>query len=169
MFHCRTTSASTAPCTSRRTRLDHATFPIGHQHSLRARIARDGYGHNDAELFFFFFFFTLVTGPRRSLSLKLSDTRVYEPHIRRWLPRSLASPPSSPPRKLMRETPFLSSAKFDLPHPAAFRHKTPPERLVFYYRTTSASTAPCTPRRTPDTTARRFPSTTSTHYRHTLS
>ena len=30
----------------------------------------------------FFFFFTLVTGPRRSLSLKLSDTRVYEPHIR---------------------------------------------------------------------------------------
>jgi len=28
------------------------------------------------------FFFTLVTGPRRSLSLKLSDTRVYEPQIR---------------------------------------------------------------------------------------
>ena len=27
-------------------------------------------------------FFTLVTGPRRSLSLKLSDTRVYEPQIR---------------------------------------------------------------------------------------
>ena len=26
-----------------------------------------------------FFFFTLVTGPRRSLSLKLSDTKVYEP------------------------------------------------------------------------------------------
>ena len=26
--------------------------------------------------------FTLVTGPRRSLSLKLSDTRVYEPQIR---------------------------------------------------------------------------------------
>ena len=25
------------------------------------------------------FFFTLVTGPRRSLILKLSDTRVYEP------------------------------------------------------------------------------------------
>jgi hypothetical protein len=32
--------------------------------------------------FFFFFFFTLVTGPRRSLSLKLSDTRLYEPEIR---------------------------------------------------------------------------------------
>jgi len=30
----------------------------------------------------FFFFFTLVTGPRRSLSLKLSDTRVYEPQLR---------------------------------------------------------------------------------------
>ena len=30
----------------------------------------------------FFFFFTLVTGPRRPLSLKLSDTKVYEPHIR---------------------------------------------------------------------------------------
>jgi len=30
----------------------------------------------------FFFFITLVTGPRRSLSLKLSDTRVYEPQIR---------------------------------------------------------------------------------------
>ena len=29
-----------------------------------------------------FLFFTLVTGPRRSLSLKLSDTRVYEPQIR---------------------------------------------------------------------------------------
>ena len=30
---------------------------------------------------FFFFFFTLVTGPRRSVSLKLSNTRVYEPQI----------------------------------------------------------------------------------------
>jgi len=29
-----------------------------------------------------FFFFTLVTGPRRSLSLKLSDARVYEPQVR---------------------------------------------------------------------------------------
>ena len=29
----------------------------------------------------FFLFFTLVTGPRRSLSLKLRDTRVYEPQI----------------------------------------------------------------------------------------
>jgi len=31
------------------------------------------------EVFFFFFFFTLVTGPRRSLNLELSDTRVCEP------------------------------------------------------------------------------------------
>ena len=31
---------------------------------------------------FFFFFVTLVTGPRKSLGLKLSDTRVYEPQIR---------------------------------------------------------------------------------------
>ena len=30
----------------------------------------------------FFLLFTLVTGPRRSLRLKLSDTRVYEPQIR---------------------------------------------------------------------------------------
>ena len=30
----------------------------------------------------FFFFFTLVTGLRGSLSLKLSDSRVYEPQIR---------------------------------------------------------------------------------------
>jgi len=35
----------------------------------------------------FFFFFTLVTGPRRSVSLELSDTRVYEPQIRARLGR----------------------------------------------------------------------------------
>ena len=29
----------------------------------------------------FCFFFTLVTGPRRSLNLKLSDTRVCEPYL----------------------------------------------------------------------------------------
>jgi len=37
----------------------------------------------------FFFFFALVTGPGRSLSLKLSDTRVYEPQIR-LLPDSIS-------------------------------------------------------------------------------
>ena len=31
---------------------------------------------------FFLFFLTLVAGPRRSLNLKLSETRVYEPQIR---------------------------------------------------------------------------------------
>ena len=34
-----------------------------------------------ALVLFFCFFFTLITGPGRSLSLKLSDTRVYEPQI----------------------------------------------------------------------------------------
>ena len=32
------------------------------------------------------FFFTLVTGPRRSLSLELSDRRVYAPQIRARFP-----------------------------------------------------------------------------------
>ena len=52
-----------------------------------------------------FFFFTLVTGPRRSLSLKLSDTRVYEPqiraspeglHVTNDVPPTLASPEGLP-------------------------------------------------------------------------
>jgi len=38
------------------------------------------YARNDKV--FLFFLFTLVTGPRRSLSLELSDTRVYGPQIR---------------------------------------------------------------------------------------
>ena len=37
------------------------------------------------------FFLALVTGPRRSLSLKLSETRVYEPQI-----RAQVLPPTSP-------------------------------------------------------------------------
>jgi len=43
---------------------------------------------------FLLFFFTLVKGPRRSLSLKLSDTRFYEPQIItvRQLPDHLALP-----------------------------------------------------------------------------
>jgi len=40
-----------------------------------------------------FFFFTLVIGPRRSLSLKLSDTQVYEPQIRRIFCRILTTLP----------------------------------------------------------------------------
>ena len=37
-------------------------------------------------------FFTLVTGPRRSLRLKLSDTRVYEPQTRARLGTTALSP-----------------------------------------------------------------------------
>jgi len=37
---------------------------------------------NEAAMKVRFFFCTLVIGPRRSLSLQLSDTRVYEPQIR---------------------------------------------------------------------------------------
>jgi len=47
-----------------------------------AKAERDASSSSNAVSFFFFFFFTLGTGPRRSLSLKLSDTRVYEPQIR---------------------------------------------------------------------------------------
>ena len=44
---------------------------------LDALVAVPGFGFRVSRLFF-----TLVTGPRRSLSLKLSDTRVCEPQIR---------------------------------------------------------------------------------------
>ena len=46
-------------------------------------------------------FFTLLTGPRRSLSLKLSDTRVYEPQIRARLGTTTQPPTratSTPPQ-----------------------------------------------------------------------
>jgi len=43
----------------------------------------------------FFFFFTLVTGPRRSLSLELSDTRVYEPQIPCGIHRRAVGPRTS--------------------------------------------------------------------------
>ena len=57
---------------------------------MRKKCIRSVYEKNNSDnwswrlvrRFFFFFFFTLVTGPRRSLSLKLSDTNVYEPQIR---------------------------------------------------------------------------------------
>ena len=41
---------------------------------------------------FFLFFFTLVSGRRRSLSLKLSDTGVYEPQLRETRRERAASP-----------------------------------------------------------------------------
>ena len=42
-----------------------------------------------------FFFFTLVTGPIRSLILKLGDTRVYQPQIRARLGATAHCPSSS--------------------------------------------------------------------------
>jgi len=48
------------------------------------------------------FFFTLVTGLRRSLSLELSDTRVYEPQIRRAHPRHV--PPETPTPISLRQS-----------------------------------------------------------------
>ena len=44
-------------------------------------VAADREWRMDAKEVAGIFFFTLVTGPRRSLSLKLSDTRVYEPQM----------------------------------------------------------------------------------------
>ena len=44
------------------------------------------------------FFFTLGTGPRMSLSLTLSDTRVYEPQIRARLGATCAACLSGEPR-----------------------------------------------------------------------
>ena len=46
--------------------------------------------------FFFFFFFTLVSGPRRSLSHKRSDTRVYGTQIRARLGTPLMNPLHDP-------------------------------------------------------------------------
>ena len=61
------------------------------------------------------FFFTLVTGPRRSLSLELSDTRVYEPQTRAHLVTTAlfyvqpGSPPTFSVSALFRLPPLLSS------------------------------------------------------------
>ena len=44
-----------------------------------------GAGYAYLDQVFLFFSITLVTGPRRSLSLKLSDTNVYEPQMRALL------------------------------------------------------------------------------------
>ena len=52
--------------------------------SSRLQVENQFAPHTDKNLVFFFFF-TRVTGPRRSLSLKLSDTKVYEPQIRALL------------------------------------------------------------------------------------
>jgi len=48
-----------------------------------------------SQFLLFVFFFTLVTCPRRSLSLKLSDTRVSEPQIRLMISRRSDTRPAS--------------------------------------------------------------------------
>jgi len=55
----------------------------------------------------FFFFFTLVTGPRRSLSLKLSDTRVYEPQLRASRKRTRSPTKSRAKWTLSRSSSFF--------------------------------------------------------------
>ena len=49
---------------------------------LQRGLLREGLVQALAFRFLKLLHFTLVTGPRRSLNLKLSDTRVYEPQIR---------------------------------------------------------------------------------------
>ena len=53
-----------------------------------------------------FFFFTLVTGPRWSLRLKLSNTRVYEPQIRARLGTAAQFPSRRAPRLSPSATSF---------------------------------------------------------------
>jgi len=65
----------------------------------------------------FFFFFTLATGPRRSLSLKLSASRVYAPQIR-------VEAAVAPRRSLGRE----GSVQGNL----AYKKQGPPRTLQYY-------------------------------------
>jgi len=72
--------------------------------------------------FFFFFFFTLVTGRSRSLSLKLSDTKVYEPQIRAlcWgesgLEEAFHVDDIDGPQEILREFPIeIQDGPGDLP------------------------------------------------------
>jgi len=53
--------------------------PLRYSRLLLPRSAADRSDLLGAPPHFFFLFFTLVTGPRGSVSLKLSDTRVYAP------------------------------------------------------------------------------------------
>jgi len=100
---------------------------------------------------FFFFFFTLVTGSKRSLGLKLSDTRVYEPQIRAQLPisrsrtrrriRTSTSPAvqatSSSWSRLMAATPRAMA-----PTPRA-RLATPPRTQVRFWPREPCAGVPC--------------------------
>ena len=55
------------------------------------------------DLCFFFFFFTLVTGSKRSLSIELSDTRVYEPHVLSMKRKSVSRKESRSQEAVSRE------------------------------------------------------------------
>ena len=68
--------------------------------------------------FFFFFFFTLVTGPKRSLSLKLSDTRVYEPQIRARLVTTAHPFPSLSTDRQSAACPVLTVKSHSMTHPS---------------------------------------------------
>ena len=84
---------------------------------------------------FFFFSFTLATGPRRSLSFKLSDTRVYEPHIRARLGTNLTHPLTNP--QVPHGVPFTAAApERKLPHEGFGSYAYVPEvRLLFFFIT----------------------------------
>ena len=69
----------------------HAVLTHSHSHSLSLTLTHSltltltqacAGSMDDVTHLFQVSLFTRVTGPRRSLSLKLSDTRVYAPHIR---------------------------------------------------------------------------------------
>jgi len=90
--------------------------------------------HN-LSLYFFFFFFTLVTGPRRSVSLKLRDTRVYAPQIRARLGttahfcntsplQEVATAPSPAPEESPEEGEGGEQGEFALPEMDAPRRLT---------------------------------------------
>jgi len=57
------------------------------------------------------YFFTLVTGPRRSLNLKLSDTKVYEPQIRARLGTTAHC--CEAPRRDQNNPPVLGARRCD--------------------------------------------------------
>jgi len=91
---------------------------------------------NTACFFFFFFFFTLVTGPRRSLGLKLSDTRVYEPQmLGRMNPGGGPKRENAPRRAAPRRT--FSDRRMG-PHSMHSMHSTPVGRYTLALRLSAA-------------------------------
>ena len=77
---------------------------IAHWGALRDPNPQSGCNSRSTECFFSF---TLVTGPRRSLILKLRDTRVYAPQIRVRLGNPIMPASSAVPRlRGVREPPW---------------------------------------------------------------